>query len=258
MESTFDALGVKIHAVQIADVLERMREWIRIRDRSHSVVHCNVYTLTCAHRDPAFRQILNSSDLVVADGMPLVWIGRRAGHGAMKERVYGPDLMLASMEYFRPLGVRHYFYGGSEGVAQELARRMDARFPGLAVAGAEAPPYLTTVAQESPERIERINQSRPDILWVGLGSPKQEQWMNLHRERLQVPVILGVGAAFDFFTGRVRQAPTWMRSHGLEWAFRLGSEPRRLWKRYLWGNSLFLYLLWKESLKRRRQSRLPP
>jgi N-acetylglucosaminyldiphosphoundecaprenol N-acetyl-beta-D-mannosaminyltransferase len=167
------------------------------------------------------------------------------------QRVYGPDLVVSLCEHGIARGYRHYFYGGETDVAEQLAERLTERFPGLAVAGAVSPPFGALTAGEDAVLVEEINQSHPDIVWVGLGTGKQERWMEEHRAQLEAPVLIAVGAAFDFLSGRKPQAPPWMRRSGLEWLFRLGSEPRRLWPRYR-EYPRFLVLVLAQSLGLRR------
>jgi len=155
-------------------------------------------------------------------------------------RVYGPDLMLRVCEYTRTRGFSHFFYGGAPGVAEELKRRMQERFPGLKVAGFYTPPFRPLTEQEEAALEKEVAAAQPDIFWVGLSTPKQEKFMAAHWEKLEARLFFGVGAAFDFHTGRVRQAPGWMQRSGLEWLFRLVCEPRRLWKRYFKNNPLFV------------------
>jgi N-acetylglucosaminyldiphosphoundecaprenol N-acetyl-beta-D-mannosaminyltransferase len=183
-----------------------------------------------ARRDPYFRKILSVADLVVPDGMPLVWMARLRGIG-LPRRVYGPELMET---FCRQTGARyrHFFYGGAPGVAQRLAQSLEGRF-GITVAGAYTPPFRALTPLEETELAGRLHAAAPDVLWVGLGTPKQERWMYEHCHKFAVPVMLGVGAAFDLNCGRLRRAPAPMRENGLEWLFRLCMEPRRLWRRYL-------------------------
>ena len=174
-------------------------------------------------------------------------LGRRKGF-ALRSRVCGPELMTAFCEETASKGYRHFFYGGAPEVAKDLAAHFAARFPGLIVAGTYCPPFRPLTLEEDREVVEAIEHSRADVVWVGLGAPKQERWMFEHRWRLSVPVLIGVGAAFDFHTGRVPRAPMWMRENGFEWLFRLAIEPRRLWKRYLVYGSQFVMLVALESL----------
>lgn len=192
-----------------------------------------------AASDPELARIHEEAGLVACDGMPLVWCCRRAGF-PWAERVYGPDVLLALSERAASRGYRCYFHGGRPGVARALADRLARRFPGLQVVGAHSPPFRTLQPAERAEEVRRINASGAHLVWVGLGAPKQERWMADRRPDLRAPVLLGVGAAFDIHAGMVRQAPAWMRRRGLEWAFRLGVEPRRLWRRYLVTNPAFV------------------
>jgi N-acetylglucosaminyldiphosphoundecaprenol N-acetyl-beta-D-mannosaminyltransferase len=192
-----------------------------------------------AQEDEAFRKILNGAFLCTPDGMPMVWAGKLNGHRHMG-RVYGPDLMLEVCAWSETSGARHFFYGGAEGVAELLARKLRERFPKLAVAGTFTPPFRPLEAGELKALQAQIASARPDILWVGLSTPKQERFMAEFLPQLEVTLMIGVGAAFDFHSGRVRQAPRWMQRSGLEWFYRLCCEPRRLARRYLRNNPLFL------------------
>ncbi len=236
----FRVLGVRVHAVQIPDVVSLMKEWIAGRERAHSVAVTGMHGVSEAHGDPEFKRILNAADLVVPDGMPLVWLARLRGH-PLRRRVYGPELMLEFCARTQGGRYRHYFYGGPPGVADLLADTLAARFPGLYVAGTCSPPFRPLTQAETAQVAREINDARPDVVWVGLSTPKQERWMHENRERLTAPVLVGVGAAFDLNTGRVKQAPRWMREHGLEWSFRLAQEPRRLWRRYLVNGPRFVW-----------------
>jgi N-acetylglucosaminyldiphosphoundecaprenol N-acetyl-beta-D-mannosaminyltransferase len=172
--------------------------------------------------------------------MPLVWLGLLHGHRDVS-RVYGPDLMLALCDRSQATGTRHFFYGGAPGVADLLVRRLKARYPDLAVAGTHSPPYRPADAEEDRNVLDAINAAAPDIVWVGLGTPKQDYWVSRHRGRLKAPVLIAIGAAFDFHAGLMPQAPRWMQRSGLEWLFRLLHEPRRLAFRYLVYNPLFVF-----------------
>jgi N-acetylglucosaminyldiphosphoundecaprenol N-acetyl-beta-D-mannosaminyltransferase len=196
----------------------------------HGVMECQ--------RDAELRRIHNSAGLVVPDGMPLVWLSWLAGNHHVG-RVYGPDLMLACCDASRGRR-RHFLYGGAKGVPERLADRLRDRFPGLLIVGAYSPPFHPLSHAEALAVTRQINDAKPDIVWVGLSTPKQERWMAAQRGVLNAPVLVGVGAAFDFHAGLKAQAPRWMRRSGLEWLFRLLTEPRRLWRRYLINNPLFL------------------
>jgi len=191
-----------------------------------------------AQHNRVLKDILNRASLVVADGMPLVWIGK-VHRFALRRRVYGPELMET---FCRQTGsrYRHFFYGGAPGVADQLGEVMNPRF-GIRVVGAYSPPFRHLNSNEERSLLDLLRTTRPDIVWVGLSTPKQESWMAEYRERAGVPVLVGVGAAFDFLTRRSRQAPLWMREHGLEWLFRLSTEPKRLWRRYIIYGSQFVW-----------------
>jgi N-acetylglucosaminyldiphosphoundecaprenol N-acetyl-beta-D-mannosaminyltransferase len=195
--------------------------------------------VSVAQQDPAFRAILNHSFLTTPDGMPTVWMGRWQGFREM-QRVYGPDLMLRVCEFTQPRSFTHFLYGGAPGVAEELKRRLEQRFPGLKVVGTYTPPFRPLTSEEEQGLARLVSGLKPDIFWVGLSTPKQEQFMAQYWQRLEATLFFGVGAAFDFLAGRIRQAPRWMQRSGLEWLFRLGCDPGRLWKRYLRNNPLFL------------------
>jgi N-acetylglucosaminyldiphosphoundecaprenol N-acetyl-beta-D-mannosaminyltransferase len=250
-QSTFKVLGVEVDAVQIPHVIHQMEEWMHARDGSHFIALTSVDTIMQAWHQDSFRQILNAADLTVPDGMPLVWLGRMMGY-EMKRRVYGPDLLLDFCRATQAKGYGHFFYGGASGVPERLADALLRRCPHLRVTGTYSPPFRRLTQEEDMQAVEMINQAAPDVLWVGLGCPKQERWMFEHRHLLNVPVTVGVGAAFDFYTGRVAQAPCWMREHGLEWFFRLTQEPRRLWRRYLIQNPQFIFQVCLELARLRR------
>jgi N-acetylglucosaminyldiphosphoundecaprenol N-acetyl-beta-D-mannosaminyltransferase len=244
MKGQYTQLGIRVDAVQIPEVIAILERWITEGGAARYVAVTGMHGMTEAQRDPEFKAVLNGAGLVVPDGMPLVWLGRFHGIN-LKRRVYGPELMLSFCEATTGKGYRHFFYGGAEGVAEDLARRLQLRFPGLAVAGTYTPPFRPLTPKEESELAIHIAESRPDIVWVGLSTPKQEKWMFAHRH-LPVPVMIGVGAAFDLNSGRLKQAPVWMREHGLEWLFRLLAEPRRLWRRYLVQGPKFVYYVLAE------------
>lgn len=195
--------------------------------------------------------IQRRAGLVTPDGMPLVWIARARGYRDIG-RVSGADLMDAVCAATQHTGIKHFFYGGREGVAERLIDRMTARYPGMAVAGHYCPPFRTLDPDEDDAITTRIRDSGAQIVWVGISTPKQEFWMNDHVERLPGATLLGVGAAFDFHAGIVKRAPRWMRDYGLEWAHRLASEPRRLWRRYLVMAPQFVLQVAREEAMRRR------
>jgi N-acetylglucosaminyldiphosphoundecaprenol N-acetyl-beta-D-mannosaminyltransferase len=242
---SFRVLGVRVSAVQIPDVIRRMEQWITSSERTNYVAVTGMHGVTESQHDARFKNILEQADLVVPDGMPLVWLGRRHGY-RLKRRVYGPELMEAFCQQTGSK-YRHFFYGGAPGVADYLARLEEERH-GIRIAGTYCPPFRELTHEEQHELVEVIQSAKPDVLWVGLSTPKQERWMDEFKNRVRVPVLVGVGAAFDLNSGRLKQAPRWMRERGLEWLFRLLAEPRRLWRRYLVQGSKFVWYVCLELL----------
>jgi len=245
---TFDkinVLGVGLSAVNLDQAVDSICQQILDRDRAYICLAPAHSVMDCYH-DPQLREIFNRSAIVGPDGMSMVWLAKLSGHRHVR-RVYGPDLMLALCSASLRLGFSHYFYGGGQGAGSELASRLKARFPGLQVVGTSSPPFRALTTNEDAEVVRQINAANPDLVWVGLGSGKQERWMAEHRDRLEAPVLIGVGAAFDFLARLKPQAPRWMQRSGLEWLFRLGSEPRRLWPRYR-KYPLFLILVAAQRL----------
>jgi N-acetylglucosaminyldiphosphoundecaprenol N-acetyl-beta-D-mannosaminyltransferase len=211
---------------------------------------CTTHTLVEASGNPRLRDALNHADAVASpDGMPLVWVGRAMGQTV--GRVCGPDLMPLLIDRSRAQGARHFFYGGAPGVADALAAKLVERFPGMIVAGTHSPPFRPLTEDEDAAEIELINGARPDYVWVGLGSPKQDLWIDDHRGRLNASVLFAVGAAFDFHSGGLRRAPVWMQRTGTEWLYRLLAEPRRLLRRYTVVNTKFVLLLARQIVARR-------
>lgn len=239
-------LGVAVSAISMAQALDTLELWIALPE-PHYVCVTGVHGVMESQRDQHLRRIHNAAGLVTPDGMPLVWLLRLQGYQHVT-RVYGPDLMLALCERSLVRGYRHYLYGGGEGVPELLAENLQKRFPGIRIAGTYSPPFRALTAGEDQQIVEQINAANPDIVWVGLSTPKQERWMAAHRKHLSAPVLLGVGAAFDFHAGLKPQAPRWMQHNGLEWFFRLVSEPRRLWRRYLSNNPRFVGLALAQAL----------
>lgn len=243
-------LGVGVSAITLPIATTQIMEWVEARSR-HYVCVTGVHGVMESRRSPEIKAIHNRASFVTPDGMPLVWLSRAAGYTST-ERVYGPDLMLAVLAASVASGWGHYFYGGSTDTAARLAIAMTNRFPATRVAGWMAPPFSPIESLCTPAVAAEINAAAPDIVWVGLSTPKQERWMATMRPLLDAPVLIGVGAAFDFHTGRMAQAPRWMRRSGLEWLFRLSQEPGRLWKRYLLNNPLFVALIIGQRLGLRR------
>ncbi|MFZ5820067.1 MAG: WecB/TagA/CpsF family glycosyltransferase [Chloroflexota bacterium] len=233
---TGNVLGAQIDALSWDAAIDRLLGWARARE-SRYVTICNVHVVVSASRDAAYRDIINGSDMATPDGAPVAWMLRRHGF-ASQPRISGPDLMWALCERCAAEGLPIHCYGSTEATLGLLRARLAAAFPALKVT-MESPPFRALSTVEDAAAVARINQSGAGIVFVGLGCPKQERWMAEHRGRVNA-VMIGVGAAFDFHAGTVRRAPAWMREHGLEWLHRLLSEPRRLWKRYLVTNTLFI------------------
>jgi N-acetylglucosaminyldiphosphoundecaprenol N-acetyl-beta-D-mannosaminyltransferase len=236
-----DVLGVGISAITMAMAVEEITRWVDMGEQ-HYVCVTGVHGVMESRRDPELRRIHMRSGLTTPDGMPMVWAAHWAGAQHV-ERVYGPDLMLALCGRAAERGWSSYFYGGKEGVPELLAERLSHQFPGLKMVGTHSPPFGTLTDEEADRVVERINRADPDLLWVGLSTPKQERWMAAHVGKVRAPALLGVGAAFDIHAGVLRQAPKWMQHYGLEWLYRLSREPRRLWRRYLHNNPRFLVAL---------------
>jgi N-acetylglucosaminyldiphosphoundecaprenol N-acetyl-beta-D-mannosaminyltransferase len=237
----FDVLGVRVNSISFKVAIECIQSWMENRTRTRIVTFTNVHAVMEARRDETFRQALNQADMVCPDGMPLVWLEHLGGGST--ERVCGPDFMAEFFRQTEGSGYRHFFYGGVPAVVERLAATMQSRFPGARIAGFYSPPYRALTAEEDEAVVQMINSAAPDLLWVGLGCPKQERWMSAHREAIHSVVMLGVGQAFDIHGNALPHAPRWMRDHGLEWMFRLCSEPWRLWKRYLVTNTGFVLAL---------------
>ena len=248
--ATVNILGIEVSAIDMTMATKAIDSWIEEGARTYVTV-TGAHGVMESQTDPDLRDIHNRAGLVTPDGMPLVWLARWLGQRHVR-RVYGPDLMLAVCGASVAQGHRHFFYGGAEGIPQRLAARLTERFPGLQIAGLHSPPFRTPTAEEDREIVETINGSGADIVWVGLSTPKQERWMAAHLGRIEAPVMIGVGAAFDFHAGAKVQAPLWMQRSGLEWAFRAVTEPRRLGRRYAVIVPRFLFLSAAQLLRLRR------
>ena len=236
--SRVNVLGVGISDINLQTALAAIADAVGQRRKGYICV-TGVHGVMEAQKDEKFRRILNQAFLCTPDGMPMVWVGRVGGHRSMR-RVYGPDLMLEVCAWSEKRPCRHFFFGGAPGAAEQLRDRLAARFPKLQVVGCHAPPFRPLDDGEKRQLQEMVRAARPDILWVGLSTPKQERFMAEFLPQLEVTLMIGVGAAFDFHAGRVKQAPRWMQRSGLEWFYLLCREPRRLAGRYLRNNPLFL------------------
>jgi N-acetylglucosaminyldiphosphoundecaprenol N-acetyl-beta-D-mannosaminyltransferase len=237
MMKRVNVLGVGITVLNLHTAVAAIAEAVRKHQKGYVCV-TGVHGVIEAQDDPAFRDILNQAFLCTPDGMPMVWMGKIQGHPEVR-RVYGPDLMLDVCAWSEANSCRHFFFGGAPAVAETLADKLRARFPKLEIVGIFTPPFRPLSAEEEQQFVERIRLAKPDILWVGLSTPKQEKFMAEYLPKLDATLMIGVGAAFDFHSGRVKQAPRWMQRSGLEWFYRLCQEPRRLAKRYFKNNPLF-------------------
>jgi N-acetylglucosaminyldiphosphoundecaprenol N-acetyl-beta-D-mannosaminyltransferase len=245
--SHLNVLGVRVHPTNMDEAAETVVNWaLSGSGKCRYVCVSGMHGVVEAQSDEGFREILNRADLNVPDGMPLTWLGWFAGWEKMA-RVYGPDFMLKVCAASAGHGLSHFFYGGNEGVANELAARLQKLFPGLIVAGTYCPPFRLLTVSERESVKGTINHSGARIVWVGLSTPKQEKWMAECASGLAASVVLGVGAAFDYNTGRLQRAPEAIQKAGLEWFFRLLQEPRRLFGRYLHSVPTFIYLIVKQA-----------
>lgn len=234
-----NVLGIGISAINLDSAKRAVLEAIQSKRKGYVCI-TGVHGVMESQNDPQLRAIHNSAFLCTPDGMPMVWMGKLKGFKEMS-RVYGPDLMLDIMEISKQFGIRHFFYGGANGVALELKRRFEEKFPGIQIVGTYEPPFRALNPDEQNQLTRLVSETKPDIFWVGLSTPKQERFMAEFLPKLDVALMVGVGAAFDFHSGRIRQAPRWMQRSGLEWFFRLCVEPKRLWRRYLSNNPRFVF-----------------
>jgi N-acetylglucosaminyldiphosphoundecaprenol N-acetyl-beta-D-mannosaminyltransferase len=242
-------LGVHVSAVDMPQAVNTVDSWIGRRGREYVCVIA-AHVVMDGFRNPDIRGYINRAGLAVPDGMGIVWLLKSKGYRRVS-RVYGADLLLALCEHGLAKQWRHFFYGGEPGTAGLLAARLADRFPGLRVAGAVSPPFRDLTPAEDEAFVHQIGEAHPDILWTGISSLKQIRWMGAHIEKIRVPVMIGIGAAFDFLSGRKKQAPRWIQRSGLEWLFRLALEPGRLGKRYA-QYPLFFLLAAAQSLGLKR------
>jgi len=250
---TRELAGTPVAVTDYAEVMDAMDGMIETRERGYFCA-APVHALMVARSDPGMHEALVRSTMVLPDGMPLVWAVNLLGE-RLRDRVYGPELMLRYSRRCAEKGHRVWLYGGrDQGSLAQLALSMRRRDPGIHVVGGYSPPFRPLTTDEENSVVRQINEARPDVLWVGIGVPKQEKWMARMRHRLEVPVMCGVGAAFDFHSGRISQAPKWMQERGLEWIYRIAQEPRRLLPRYLWFNPLFVAVFARQLLAERARA----
>lgn len=241
--------GLRFNPVSLEDAVAALGRAVENRERTQ-VNFANAQTVALARRDGFITDLLNRSRFTFPDGMSIVWGGRMLGH-RIPERVAGPDLMAALCQRAATRGWKIFLLGSCPENLERLASQLMAASPTLQIVGKMSPPVREQFnAQESMDMVSAVNASGADILFVGISCPKQERWIDAHLAELKTPLNLGVGAAFDFLSGRIPRAPEWLQVRGLEWLYRLWCEPRRLWRRYLWGNLVFLSLLSAERIRR--------
>lgn len=241
-----DVLGVRVSAVDMLEAVGLADRWVTSGNHGYACL-TGVHGVMEAQSNPTFRRILNNAFLNAPDGMPMSWVGRFQGHRAM-DRVFGPDFMANLCRLSVKRGYRNFLYGGKPGVAEHLRTALQEKYPGLQIVGTYTPPFRDLQPAEEEDLLVRIRETRPHILWVGLSTPRQEQFMARYRDLLQVPLLAGVGAAFDYHTGAIRDCSPWIKRAGLQWLHRLLQDPRRLWRRYLRNNPAFLWhMAWQLS-----------
>jgi N-acetylglucosaminyldiphosphoundecaprenol N-acetyl-beta-D-mannosaminyltransferase len=251
-------LGVGISVINVERAVSIIDNWITTRD-PHYICVTGVHGVMESWADETVAAIHNEAGLVTPDGMPLVWMARQLGYTQI-QRVYGPDLMRTITAISPKRGYRHFYYGGAPGLAERLRDALTSTHPGLNVVGVLSPPFRQLTPEEDAAVVAEINATRPDIVWIGLSTPKQERWMAAHLGRINTPVMIGVGAAFDFLASTKKQAPLWMQRNGLEWLYRLCTEPHRLWRRYarivpsflVLAVAQLLYFRWRKVIHRLR------
>lgn len=246
MHARAQILEIPVSAISMQDALEMIDRWIA-EGAPKYICTLDVHALMAGRSDLGVRRVYAAADMVTPDGMPLVWLLHRRGY-PRAERICGPDLMPALFRHSEARGYRHFLYGASPATLAMLRQTLERRYPGAPIVGMHSPPYRELTRAEDAEIDRLLNAAAPDIVWVGLGAPKQDRWMAAHRDKLTAPILIGVGAAFDFVAGRIPRAPALLQRTGCEWLFRIAQEPGRLWKRYLVSNSQFALALIGERM----------
>ena len=251
--TTTPVLGVHVDTFDMQHTIAYIRAFLHRPSKGYVCV-AGVHGIMEAQRDRELFDVYASSELTIPDGMPLAWVGRLQGHPTM-QRVTGPDLMLEIFRSPEFSQTTHFFYGGREGIAEELRNKMSSRFPSTKIVGTYTPPHRELSTQEQDQFAATIRLLKPDIIWVGISCPKQEIFMARHLSGLETKLMFGVGAAFDYHTGHIRDSPQWMKEAGLQWLHRLAQDPRRLWRRYLRNNPAFVWRAGLQLLRfQRRQA----
>lgn len=241
-----NVLGVGISVLDLISAADFILKCVQEGMRGYVTI-TGVHGVMESQKDEELKRIHNNSLLSTPDGMPMVWLGKKNGHSTIS-RVYGPDLMLEVFKRGVASNCRHFLYGGKKGVVEKLSSRLSMHIPNATIVGLYTPPFHPLSKKEESDLRDQLASVQADVIWVGLSTPKQERFMAQYIEKLPVKVMIGVGAAFDFHAGLIRQAPKWMQKAGCEWFFRLLMEPKRLWKRYLFNNTSFLWLIMKQEL----------
>ena len=244
-----NVLGVGVHAVNMDDALHVLRTAVQ-RGSKGLICATGVHGVMESKRDPLVRSIINKSLLTIPDGRPMMWVGRLTGHDRMTQ-VTGPDFMLEVCGRSVQLGYTHFLYGGKPGIAEELKQCLERKCPGIRIVGTYTPPFRPLSQAEQQQLREMISDSRPDIIWVGISTPRQECFMAEYLNRLDTKIMVGVGAAFDLHTGHLKDSPQWVKAAGMQWFHRLLQDPARLWKRYLVNGSSFLWNITLQLLRLR-------
>lgn len=248
--SRVNICGINHSALDYELAISIFDSWIKDRTQSHQVCISNVHTTVMGQTDREMANIANNASMVTMDGQPLRWYANAIHKANLADRVCGPVLMEKCLDQGREKGWKHYLLGGTEDVLATLNDKLVEKFPGVEIVGSYSPPFRQLSEEENLEMVEQINEAKPDFLWVGLGAPKQEKWIANNLHHVDVPVQVGVGAAFDFHAGNVSRAPEFMQKHGLEWLYRMYQDPR-LVKRYVATNPVFLYMFARDYLKSR-------
>jgi N-acetylglucosaminyldiphosphoundecaprenol N-acetyl-beta-D-mannosaminyltransferase len=254
LQHSFDLLGVRVDPIPADDLVQRIVDWGKEGGQARSVSFTNVNSVVESYANREFRGALREFDLSVPDGMPLVWVGRML-HKCKMHRSPGPDLMPKILQATQDPKFRHYFYGGTDETLQRLMAKVAEMYPALDIVGGFSPPFRSLTPEEEAQICAVIRDSGANMIWIGLGCPKQELWVKEHIHKLPPAIHLPVGQAFDILAGTRRRAPKWLRESGFEWLYRLTAEPKRLWKRYVFRNTTFAWLLLRSVLD--RSTRLP-
>ncbi len=247
-------LGVPLAATDYEGAIACAKGWAAERDRAYTIAATATHPITTARHDPAFRATLGSLDLILPDGMPLIWVMNRQVTPPLRDRIYGPTFMLRLLEATAGEPWSHLFVGATDDILADLRARLLERFPTLLIAGTYSPPFGAWGAEVDEHIVGLIRSTGAQFVWVALGSPKQEGWLARMKAKLPPGVYIAVGAAFAFHAGRLKQAPAWMQRRGLEWLYRLVAEPRRLWRRYLVCNTLFVWYVFWDAMRGRGQA----